>query len=334
MFNHPAYGKIYAFELDGLGADAFLGDGTTKDFTLNGAIPSDCTVYEKTDQFGTDTVCNPYYPYMDIVSRTQPPDGNACSQNLTATVKTSSGTNTDQRLTGTRYLEVLIDGKPVPFGNITLKERILTLSQPVPKNSVLSVRGNFNLMDDANLPSLLSIPWIGYDGVAWSPEIYENTRKFCLSPDNRWFYNYGKTGIQGIGSGHTAVSTKAGPGMVWPMAMVSRGLTRIIGKDSIDTRYAQEVADAVRMVLMTSDVDLINTGVGITPPNISPYQAPGYVHESVWVTNVNRYTRGLFGWANAYFAEFMIDLLDKKNMDIVLDKIGSININNTKCPQV
>ena len=331
VFNHPIYGKIYAFELDGLGADTFLGDGTTKAFTLNGAIPSDCDVYEKTDQFGTDTGCNPYYPYMDTVTRTQPPDGNACSQNLTATIKTSSGTNTDQRLTGTRYLEVLIDGKPVPFGNITLKERILTLSQPVPKNSVLSVRGNFNLMDDANLPSLLCIPWIGYDGVAWSPEIYENTRKFCLSSDNRWFYNYGKTGIQGIGSGHTAVSTKAGAGMVWPMAMVSRGLTRITGKDNIDPRYAQEVADAVRMVLMTSDVDLINTGVGITPPNISPYQAPGYVHESVWVTNVNRYTRGFFGWANAYFAEFIIDLLDKNNLDIVLDKIGSVNINNTKC---
>ena len=150
-------------------------------------------------------------------------------------------------------------------------------------------------MDDANLPSLLSIPWFGYTGSAWSPEIYENTRKFCLSPDNRWFYDYGTTGIKGIGSGHTAISTGAGSGMVWPMAIVARGFTRLVNTDEVPKQYVEEVVDAISMVLMSSDVDLVNTGVGISPSSISPYQAPGYVHESVWVTNANRYTRG-FLW--------------------------------------
>ena len=327
IFNHPVYGEIYAFELDGLGADSFLGDGTRKTFTLNGAISPDCDTYAPTDQFGSDTGCNPYYPYMDTVTRQQPPDGGECSQNQTATVTPSAGSN-DPRLAGTRYLEVLIDGKPVPFSDLSLKGRDLILSAPLSPDSILTVRGNFNLMDDANLPSLLCMPWIGYNGIAWSSKIYENTRKFCLSPDNRWFYDYGKTGVKGIGSGHTDISTQAGPGMVWPMAIVSRGLTRIVGKDEIDSKDVQEVADAVSMVLMTSDVDLVNTGIGISPTNVSPYQAPGYVHESVWVTNVNRYTRGFFGWANAYFAEFMLDLLGKTNVDLVLAKVALTGTNN------
>ena len=114
IFYHPVYGKIYAFELDGLGADTFLGDGTTKKFTLNGAISPDCDTYAQTDQFGTNTGCNPYYPYMDTVTRNQPPDGNECSQNQTATVTSSAGSNNDPRLAGSRYLEVLIDGKTCP----------------------------------------------------------------------------------------------------------------------------------------------------------------------------------------------------------------------------
>lgn len=330
IFNHPVYGKMYAFELDGLGADTFFGDGTTKDFTLNGSINPDCTKYNQNDQFGSDTGCNPYYPYLDKTTRIQPPNGGDCSMNSTANVQSSGGTSTDPRLVGTRYLEILVDGKPVEFANVTLSNRTLTFDTPPLKNSTITVRGNFNLMDDANLPSLLSIPWFGYTGSAWSQEIYENTRKFCLSPDNRWFYNYGKTGISGIGSGHTAISTQAGPGMVWPMAIVARGFTRITNDNTIPDEYIDEITEAINMLLMSSDVDLINTGVGISPVSISPYQAPGYIHESVWVTDVNKYTRGFFGWANAYFAEFMINVLSKNNAKNILSKV-KLSGKNTRC---
>ena len=47
IFNHPDFGKIYAYEIDGLGADQFLGDGTNSTFVLNGSIPSDCKLYSQ-----------------------------------------------------------------------------------------------------------------------------------------------------------------------------------------------------------------------------------------------------------------------------------------------
>jgi len=41
--------------------------------------------------------------------------------------------------------------------------------------------GNHNLMDDANVPNLMSIPYLGWD---YDPEIYANTRAFVLSKSN------------------------------------------------------------------------------------------------------------------------------------------------------
>ena len=40
-------------------------------------------------------------------------------------------------------------------------------------------------MDDANVPNLLSIPYLGY--TSYHDEIYKNTRKFSLSTANPWF---------------------------------------------------------------------------------------------------------------------------------------------------
>ena len=230
-------------------------------------------------------------------------------------------------MVGSRMLEILIDNNPVPINQITLVGRNLTLTPPPPVDSLISVKGNFNLMDDANLPSLLSIPWTEYKGSAWNEEIYNNTRKFCLSNSNRWYYNYGSSGISGIGSGHTYKSTGANvPGLVWPMSIISKGIT--------NTRSSKinipEISKDVSMLLTSSNVDLVNTGIGISPPNISPYQSPGYIHESVWVTNVNKYTRGFFGWANAYFSEFMIDILNNNNSSQILSNI-KITGSNTKC---
>ena len=319
IFNHPEFGKIYAYEIDGLGEDQFLGDGVKNLFTLNGSISSDCNLYSQKDQFGTDTGCNPYYPYYDKTVRQQPPDNNQCSNNPTV-INPITG---DPRMVGSRMLEILIDGIPVPINQINLNGRDLSFTTPPPKDSLISVKGNFNLMDDANLPSLLSIPWTDYTGSAWNQEIYNNTRKFCLSNSNRWYYNYGSTGINGIGSGHTFKSTGANtPGLVWPMSIISKGITGLKFNNT-----TEEISNTVSMLLMSSNVDLVNTGIGISPVSISPYQAPNYIHESVWVTNTNKYTRGFFGWCNAYFSEFILNILDNNNCTSILSKVKLTGVN-------
>jgi len=47
--------------------------------------------------------------------------------------------------------------------------------------------GSYNLMDDANVPSLLSLPYL--DAVKLSDPIYQNTRKLLLSGSNPFFFN-------------------------------------------------------------------------------------------------------------------------------------------------
>ena len=72
-----------------------------------------------------------------------------------------------------------------------------------------------NLMDDANIPSLLSAPYIGYTKP--TSFIYANTRRFLLSKDNPTYYS-GKL-ASGIGSPHT------NDGWVWPLAILMQGFT-------------------------------------------------------------------------------------------------------------
>src|SRR5690606_32690352 len=75
--------------------------------------------------------------------------------------------------------------------------------------------GSYNLMDDANIPSLLSLPYLG--AVKPNDPIYLNTRKYILSKENPFFFK-GKAG-EGIGGPHIGLD------MIWAMAIVMRGLT-------------------------------------------------------------------------------------------------------------
>jgi len=75
--------------------------------------------------------------------------------------------------------------------------------------------GNSLMMDDANVPSLLALPYLGYLSVRDS--IYNNTRKFIWSTDNPYFYK-GKF-AEGIGGPHV------GENMIWPMSIIIKGLT-------------------------------------------------------------------------------------------------------------
>ncbi len=131
--------------------------------------------------------------------------------------------------------------------------------------------GNHNLMDDANVPSLLSIPYLGY--AAKDDPIYLNTRKFVLSKDNPYYYN--GTYAAGIGSPHTP------PNYVWPISLTMQALT--------STNDA-EVELLVEMLLSTD-------------------AGTGFMHEGVDVNDPEQFTRPWFAWANSLFGDLISRLL-------------------------
>jgi len=128
--------------------------------------------------------------------------------------------------------------------------------------------GNAILADDANIPSLLSAPYLGY--VRADDKFYQATRRFLLSADNPTFY----TGsvARGIGSQHTADH------WVWPLALVMEGMT------ATSNTERQNVLNQ----LLASD--------------------PGdhLLHESFDPNDPAKFTRADFGWPNALFSEYMM----------------------------
>ena len=131
--------------------------------------------------------------------------------------------------------------------------------------------GQVNLMDDANVPSLLSMPYLGY--CAADDPVYLATRAFVLSDQNPYFF--AGTAASGIGSPHTPT------GYIWPISMCIQGLT------------AQSYSDRLRLLDTLMQVD---AGTGL-------------MHEGFYKDDPAQFTRPWFAWANSMFAEFVIDLL-------------------------
>jgi len=136
--------------------------------------------------------------------------------------------------------------------------------------------GHQLLMDDANVPSLLSAPYLGYCEI--TDPIYQNTRKMILSAANP-FYFEGKFG-KGIGSRHTFPAKNR----IWHIALSMQGMT---------AETKEEKWDMLRMLAQT-DADT------------------GYMHESFDVNNPKHYTRPWFSWANMMYCHLMLDYLDIK----------------------
>jgi meiotically up-regulated gene 157 (Mug157) protein len=131
--------------------------------------------------------------------------------------------------------------------------------------------GNQLFMDDANVPSLLSLPYLG--AVAADDKVYQTTRRFVLSDDNPYFFR-GKA-AQGVGGPHV------GKDMIWPLAIIMRGLT------SSDDR---EIAECL-------------TTLGRT------HAGTGFIHESFHKDDPAKFTRAWFAWANTLFGEFVLSVL-------------------------
>ena len=128
--------------------------------------------------------------------------------------------------------------------------------------------GHVNLMDDANVPSLLSIPYLGYEPAA--DAIYQNTRRFALSVDNPYYYT--GAAASGEGSPHTP------NGYVWPLALVMQALTST-DPTEVSTIIAQ----------------LHNSDLG-----------DHLLHESFDPNEPAHYTRSNFAWPCSLFAELIL----------------------------
>jgi len=133
--------------------------------------------------------------------------------------------------------------------------------------------GRVNLMDDANVPSLLAAPYLGYQ--PFEDATYLNTRKFLLSRDNPYYYE-GKY-ANGIGSPHTPDH------YIWHIALAIQGMT------AVSETEKQQILAYFK-----------NTDGGTN-----------FMHEGFNADCPEEFTRDWFAWANTMFSEFVLSLTGK-----------------------
>ena len=145
--------------------------------------------------------------------------------------------------------------------------------------------------DDANLPSLLGLAFIGY--VDASDSVYQATRKFVLNNETNPFYygssDIGSPGIGGIGS--EDASGNAGLGHVWALSLAARLLT-------IPRKGGSAAADAEAAWTLRA----LKESSGGT----------GLMHESFWYTDSSVFTRSWFAMANSFLGEALLTVLEEK----------------------
>ena len=133
--------------------------------------------------------------------------------------------------------------------------------------------GSYNLMDDANVPSLLSIPYLS---TSFNKKVVENTRRFVLSNDNPFFFK-GSAG-EGIGGPHIGID------YIWPLSIIMRGLTS------------------------TNDAEISNCITMLQKSNAGT----GFMHESFYKNDAAKFTRKWFAWANTIYGEFILKVYNER----------------------
>ncbi len=139
--------------------------------------------------------------------------------------------------------------------------------------------GNHLLMDDANVPSLLALPYLG--DVDINDPIYQNTRKYVWSKDNPYFFK-GSAG-EGIGGPHI------GYDMIWPMSIMMKAFT---------SQCDEEIKHCMQMLIDTDN----NTG---------------FMHESFHKDNPANFTRAWFAWQNTLFGELVLKLIKDGKLELL-----------------
>jgi len=128
--------------------------------------------------------------------------------------------------------------------------------------------GNQLFMDDANVPSLLSLPYI--EAVDFETPEYQKTRSFLLSNRNPYYFSGARA--QGIGSQHTPYKH------VWPIALAIEALT------------------SNSQLQMSQTIDLLEELDSST----------GRMHESFHVDDESIFTREWFSWADMTYVDLVL----------------------------
>lgn len=134
--------------------------------------------------------------------------------------------------------------------------------------------GNSLFMDDANIPSLLSLPYLGAMGA--DDPLYRATRAAVWSDHNPYFFK-GSAG-EGIGGPHEGLR------LIWPMSLMMRILTSSSDAEIIPALHILKSTDA----------------------------GTGFMHEAFDQDDPAHFTRSWFAWANSLFGETICDLIRRK----------------------
>lgn len=134
--------------------------------------------------------------------------------------------------------------------------------------------GNRLFMDDANVPSLLSLPYLEYCSI--NDPIYQNTRTFLFSDNDPYFFK-GKV-AEGIGSPHTLINK------IWPISIIMRALT---------SNNDDEIIQCLKYLKSTD-------------------AGTGFMHESFDKDNPEDFSRKWFAWANSLFGTLILKLYNQR----------------------
>lgn len=135
------------------------------------------------------------------------------------------------------------------------------------------------LMDDANVPNLISLPYLGY--VKSDDKIYQNTRKFLLSANNPYFFK-GKV-AEGIASPHTGLEK------IWHLGIIMRAMTA------------------------SSDAEIVNALATLK----RTHAGTGFMHESFNPNDPKDFTRKWFAWANTIFGELILKIYNERKSILI-----------------
>lgn len=134
--------------------------------------------------------------------------------------------------------------------------------------------GNFYCIDDGNVPSLLSLPYIG--ALKATDRTYLNTRHLVLSTGNP-YYCEGKA-ANGPGGPHVGMN------MIWPLGLIVEGLT------ATNDAEIREVLDTLRRT----------------------HAGTGFMHEAFNKDDPRKFTRSWFAWANTIFGELVLKTFNER----------------------